>query len=68
MDGDDKYDFVLDRIPGEIETNEESNTEDTGVLSTLVEAYSSEGEFKWRVKMGNNVQTSAGAGDIVSIH
>ncbi len=68
LDGDGKYDFVLDRHPGSVESDEESDDEVANTLSTMIEAYSSEGAFKWRIKMGVNVKTSEGHGDMVTAY
>ncbi len=68
LDGDGKYDFVLDRHPGSVESDEESDTGVTSALSTLVEAYSSEGVFNWRIKMGVNVKTTEGHADMVTTY
>ena len=68
LNGDGKYDFVLDRLPGSIESDAESDDEVQQTLSTLIEAYSSEGQFMWRIKMGVNVKTSEGHGDMVTAY
>ncbi len=68
LDGDGKYDFVLDRHPGSVESDEESDTDVTNALSTMIEAYSSEGVFKWRIKMGVNVKISNGHNDMVTAY
>ena len=54
LDGDGKYDFVLER--------QGSST------TPRVEAYSSEGEFKWRINVGVNVVIAEGHNDMVTAY
>ena len=68
LDGDGKYDFVLDRHPGSLENEEGDDEVSTGDLCPYVEAYNHDGSFKWRIKMGANVITSAGHSDMVTVY
>lgn len=69
LDGDGKYDFVLDRqnygAAAEDEESEESLGEYT---SPKVEAYTSEGEFLWRIDLGYNVKICSGHSDMVTAY
>ncbi len=68
LDGDRKFDFVIDRHgAGMIEDEEESSSTTGTAVSSLVEAYTSEGAFLWRINMGNNVKISNGHNDMVTV-
>lgn len=69
LNGDKKYDYVIDRQgSGLIDEEEyEDTTSNFSSVGPLVEAYSSEGEFLWRIFMGNYVNTSAGHNDMVTV-
>lgn len=69
LNGDGKYDFVIDRHGSGLTDDQES---ETGTAATTVtpkiEAYTSEGEFLWRIDIGVNVITSSGHNDMVTAY
>ncbi len=67
LDGDGKYDFVMDRQNyGAIEEDGSGGSAD--YPSPKVEAYSSEGVFLWRVDMGPNIKICSGQNDMVTAY
>jgi autotransporter-associated beta strand repeat len=66
LDGDKQYDFVLDRHPGGVVDSESDTT--SSVIPTFIEAYKSDGTFKWRVNAGINVKTGAGQADMLTVY
>ncbi|MDD3321233.1 MAG: autotransporter-associated beta strand repeat-containing protein [Paludibacter sp.] len=68
LNGDGKFDFVIDRVGGSI-ADEEETTADTPPVSKLIEAYTSDGVFMWRIYVGTNVPTmSSGHADQVTVY
>jgi hypothetical protein len=69
LNGDGKYDFVVDRLGGAIADEEEAAENDAPPVSKLIEAYSSEGDFLWRIYVGTNVHhMSGGHADMVTVY
>ena len=66
LNGDGKYDYVIDRQNYGADTDEGSDL--TDYASPFVEAYTSEGAFLWRVKMGQNVKICDGHNDMVTAY
>jgi fibronectin-binding autotransporter adhesin len=67
LDGDGKYDYVLDRQNyGAVSEDGEGGTAD--YPSPKVEAYSSNGTFLWRIDMGPNVKICNGHNDMVTAY
>lgn len=66
LDGDGQYDYVIDRHPGGVIETEEDNTSTT--LPVFIDAYNSNGTFKWRVNAGVNVIIGSGQADMVSVY
>lgn len=61
LNGDGKYDFVLDRQNyGTAADDAESDEEYGDFTPAHIDAYTSEGEFMWRVNAGINVLLSSG--------
>ncbi len=68
LNGDGKFDYIIDRVGGSI-ADEEETTADTPPVSKLIEAYTSDGVFMWRIYVGTNVPTmSAGHADQVTVY
>jgi len=67
LNGDGKYDFVIDRQNYGVATSDEGSGA-TVYPSPFVEAYTSEGEFMWRVKIGTNLKIDDGADDGVTAY
>jgi len=66
LNGDGRYDFVIDRRPAtSVDETEEDVAENAGNI--FLDAYNDDGTFKWRIDAGKNVQTSSGHGDMVTI-
>ncbi|NDW19123.1 T9SS C-terminal target domain-containing protein [Dysgonomonas sp. 216] len=65
LDGDGKYDFVLDRQSYGSTGESEEDVNDVNYLTPYVEAYSHAGKFKWRISMGPNVKICNGHNDMV---
>ncbi|GAB6011494.1 rhamnogalacturonan lyase family protein [Viscerimonas tarda] len=65
LDGDGKYDFVMDRQNYGASDESEEEVNDINFAPAYVEAYSSAGAFKWRVCAGPNVKICAGMSDMV---
>jgi autotransporter-associated beta strand protein len=67
LNGDGKYDFVLDRQNyGAV--SEDGSGGSADYPSPKVEAYTSEGEFLWRIDMGYNVTICNGHDDMVTAY
>lgn len=67
LDGDRKYDYVLDRQNyGAVTEDGEGGTAD--YPSPKVEAYKSDGSFLWRIDMGPNVKICNGHNDMVTAY
>lgn len=66
LDGDGQYDFVVDRHPGEVIDSENDTL--SSVIPTFIEAYKSDGTFKWRINAGINVKTGAGQADMLTAY
>lgn len=67
LNGDGKYDYVLDRQNyGAVTEDGEGGTAD--YPSPKVEAYKSDGTFLWRVDMGPNVKICSGHNDMVTAY
>jgi autotransporter-associated beta strand repeat len=67
LDGDGKYDFVLDRQNyGAV--GEDGDGGDDDFVPARVEAYSSEGQFLWRINAGPNVKICNGQHDMVTAY
>lgn len=65
LDGDGKFDFVLDRQNyGAVSEDGEGGT--TEYASPKVEAYRSDGTFMWRIDMGMNIKICNGHNDMVT--
>jgi autotransporter-associated beta strand protein len=61
LNGDGEYDFVVDRLPwGQY-------PDSTGGRTAKVDAYTSDGNFLWRVDAGPNVPISTGHNDMVTV-
>ena len=67
LNGDGKFDFVIDRQNYGAVTDEEGS-DAVDYASPFVEAYTSEGEFMWRIKIGTNLKIADGAGDMVTAY
>ena len=71
LDGDGKYDFVLDRRSAGV-VSEDGGDETSDIDGTSppvhIDAYNSDGTFKWRINMGYNVNTSSGHNDMVTVY
>ena len=67
LNGDGKYDFVIDRQNYGAVTDEEGSDAAT-YPSPFVEAYTSEGEFLCRIRIGTNLKIADGAGDMVTAY
>ncbi len=67
LDGDGKYDFVMDR-QNYGATEDDGSGGDADYPSPKVEAYSSEGVFLWRIDMGPNVKICSGHNDMVTAY
>jgi len=68
LNGDGKYDFVVDRLGGTVSDDDEDTTAITEPIGKLIEAYSSEGDFLWRINVGSNVYgISAGENDQITV-
>ena len=67
LNGDGKYDFVLDRQNyGAVSEDGEGGT--TDYPSPKVEAYKSDGTFMWRIDMGMNIKICNGHNDMVTAY
>ena len=67
LNGDGKYDFVLDRQNyGAVAEDGSGGSSD--YPSPKVEAYTSEGVFLWRVDMGHNIKICNGHADMVTAY
>lgn len=66
LDGDGKYDYVVDRHPGGL-IDSESDTL-SSIMPVFVEAYNSDGTFKWRMNSGTNVKIASGQGDKLTVY
>lgn len=67
LDGDGQYDFVVDRHPGGV-TDSETDTIVSTTMPVFVDAYKSDGTFKWRVNAGLNVIIGSGQADMVTVY
>jgi autotransporter-associated beta strand protein len=68
LDGDGKYDYVIDRQNYGAAVEDEGGSDATDYPSPFVEAYSSEGQFLWRIKIGTNNKICDGANDGVTAY
>lgn len=66
LDGDGQYDFVVDRHPGGV-LDSEADTLST-VMPTFIDAYKSDGTFKWRINAGTNVKIGSGQAEMVTVY
>lgn len=66
LDGDGKYDYVVDRYPGGVVEVDDAAA--SGKISGFIEAYTSEGVLKWRIKLGINVITGSGQADMLTVY
>jgi autotransporter-associated beta strand protein len=65
LDGDGQYDFIVDRHPGGvIESDDDTSTPG----SVYIDAYNSDGTFKWRINVGVNVIIGSGQADMVTVY
>jgi len=67
LDGDGKYDFVLDRQNYGAEADDGSGGNLT-YPNPRVEAYTSEGQFMWRIDEGPNIKICDGMNDMVTAY
>lgn len=67
LDGDGQYDFVVDRHPGGV-TDSETDTIVSTTMPVFVDAYKSDGTFKWRVNAGINVIIGSGQADMITTY
>lgn len=69
LDGDGKYDFVMDRQNyGAAADDAEGDSALGDYAEPLIEAYSSEGKFLWRMSLGYNVKICTGHNDMVTAY
>ncbi|NDW19781.1 hypothetical protein D0T53_12815 [Dysgonomonas sp. 216] len=69
LNGDGKYDFVLDRQNyGEGADDAESEDEAGDFTPARIEAYTSEGVFMWRVNLGYNLKTGSGQAAMITAY
>ncbi|MFT3751799.1 MAG: autotransporter-associated beta strand repeat-containing protein [Paludibacter sp.] len=66
LDGDGQYDYVVDRHPGGVTDSETDTVSST--LPAFIDAYKSDGTFKWRVNLGNNVVQGSGQADMLTVY
>jgi autotransporter-associated beta strand protein len=69
LNGDGKYDFVIDRHPSASSGDGGDEVGEVDVNAPVhIDAYKDDGTFLWRINMGNNVITSNGHNDMVTAY
>ena len=68
LDGDGAYDYVIDRQDYGASMVEDGAEATAGYPYPKVEAYSSEGNFLWRIDMGPNILICSGHNDMVTAY
>lgn len=68
LDGDGRYDYILDRQNYGASGESEEEVSDINYVNPYVEAYTHNGEFKWRVDMGPNIKICSGMNDMVTAY
>lgn len=68
LNGDGKYDFVVDRQNYGEAAQEDGGTINADYVSPKVEAYTSEGKFLWRIDLGYNVKPCTGHNDMITAY
>lgn len=68
LDGDGAYDYVIDRQDYGASMLEDGGEATAGYPYPKVEAYSSEGNFLWRIDMGPNSKICSGHNDMVTAY
>ena len=68
LDGDGRYDFVISRMGGDASDEDDEAASVNQTVPSVIEAYTSEGKFLWRMSMGFNVAICTGHNDMVTVY